>query len=346
MRLSEVPTASSSGAAPAMPEPTTAHRAATSWYAVLPVSLLTLVVVFLALFLAFAITTPYFLTPENLLNVARQMAPDLVVGVAMTLVITTGGIDLSVGSLLALSGSVAALLMQAGWGWGWASLVVILLGLAAGLFHGYIIGVQKIPPFIVTLATLSAFEGIALYLTNGYSIPVASATFNAFGQGSWLGLPIPAVVSVVAVLIGALALNRTRIGLHITGIGANEESVRRAGVNVVATKVWVYVASSIATVVAGLIVVARLATGSADVGSTFELDVIAAVVLGGTNLFGGEGTMLGTFLGTLIIAMVSNALILLHVQPALTQVAEGVIILAAIIGNEKIVAWQRRRRMV
>lgn len=321
------------------------RASAPPWYAVLPVALLTLTAVFFALFVAFAITTPYFLTAENLLNMARQLSPDLLVGVAMTLVITTGGIDLSVGSLLALSGSVAALLMQAGWGWGWASLAVLVLGLAIGLFHGYIIAVHRIPPFIVTLATLSALEGVALYLTNGYSIPVSSAAFNALGQGSWLGLPVPAIVAVAATLIGALVLNRSRTGLHITAIGANEESVRRAGVNVVSTKIWVYVASSIATVVAGLIVVARLATGSADVGSTFELDVIAAVVLGGTNLFGGEGTMLGTFLGTLIIAMVSNALILLHVQPALTQVAEGIIILAAILGNEKIIAWQRRRRL-
>lgn len=330
------------GAAAARSGPSVARAGAAG--GLLPLPLATLLAVFLALFLAFALTTPYFLTAENLLNMARQMAPDLLVGVTMTLVITTGGIDLSVGSLLALSGSVAALLMQAGWSWQLASLLVLALGAGVGLIHGYVVAVQRIPPFIVTLATLSALEGLALYLTNGYSIPVTSSAFDALGQGWILGLPVPAVLAVLALLAGALVLNRTRTGLHITAIGANEESVRRAGVNVVATKVWVYVASSVATALAGLIVVARLSTGSADVGSTFELDVIAAVVLGGTNLFGGEGTMLGTFLGTLIIAMVTNALILLHVQPALTQVAEGIIILGAILGNEKILAWQRSRR--
>lgn len=310
-----------------------------------PIALLTLVAVFVLLFVYFSIQAPYFLTAENLVNLVRQIAPNLLVGVTMTLVITTGGIDLSVGSLLALSGSVAALQMQSGWTWWEATALALAIGLVVGLLHGYVIAVQRIQPFIVTLATFSALQGLALFITNGYSTPVADSTFTSFGQGVIVGIPVPTLIALSVLALGAVFLRKTAWGVHTTGIGANEEAVRRSGVPVVSLKIWIYVLCSVSAAIAGIIITARLASGSADVGGTFALDVIAAVVLGGTNLFGGDSTLIGTLLGTLIIGMITNALILLHVPPAVTQVAEGAIILGAILLNDKFASTQGRRRV-
>ena len=311
----------------------------------LPLQLLTLFTVFALLVVFFAVRAPYFLTGENLINLVRQVAPNLLVGVTMTLVITTGGIDLSVGSLVALTGSVAALQMQGGWPWWLATLLALAIGATVGLLHGYVIAVQRIPPFIVTLATFSGLQGLALYFTNGYSIPVTDTTFTSFGQGTIGGFPLPTIVALAVLVLAGVFFRQTAAGIHVTGLGANEEAVRRSGVHVVPLKIWIYVACSVSAAMAGVIVTARLASGSADVGGTFALDVIAAVVLGGTNLFGGDGTLVGTLLGTLIIGMITNALILLHVPPAVTQVAEGAIILGAILLNEKFVQTQGRRRV-
>jgi simple sugar transport system permease protein len=313
---------------PAVSIPQSWRRTAASFQFGLGLVLLVLVVVL-------SCAAPVFFTVGNLLNVIRQAAPTLIVGVAMTLVITSGGIDLSVGSGLGLTGVLAALGLAAGWNW--AVVILLLLGFGAiiGLVNGLLVTLGGLPPFIATLATLSILRGSAQVITKGYSIPVPPASpFIDLGRGSFAGIPAPILFAVVGLGIGYLLFNSTRFGIYVTGIGSNEEAVRRNGVNTNRIKLGVYLFSGVMTAVAGMITSARLASGSSYSGIGFELDVISAVVLGGTNLFGGAGTLLGTVLGTLILAIIGNGLILLQVSPFYEQIIKGVILVFAIVANQ------------
>jgi simple sugar transport system permease protein len=301
-------------------------------------------VFFVVMATIFSIATDTFLTQTNILNILRQIAPLLIVAVAMTFVITTAGIDLSVGSVLALVNALAAISLQAGVPWPLVVVLMLLVGVAVGLFQGFFIAREGIPAFIVTLAGLSSLRGLALLLTKGYSIPIdPQSPFNEIGRGWVLGLPMPAIIAVVVLIAGYLVFNETKFGRYVTGVGANTEAVRRAGVNTVRVTLAVYALSGLAAALAGLIVAARLGSGSSNAGGGFELDVIAAVVLGGTSLFGGRGTMVGTVLGALTVAVIGNGLILCHLSPFLTPIVEGLIILVAIWLNFRIFQSGRRR---
>jgi simple sugar transport system permease protein len=295
--------------------------------------------------LAFTFTTHTFLTTGNLLNVLRQSAPLLIVATAMTLVITTGGIDLSIGSTLALVGALAAIALQAG-----APGIVVLvggliLGAAIGAINGYFVAYAGMPAFIVTLGTLSVVRGIALLITQGYSVPIENdGWFVELGRGRVLGMPTPALIAIAVLFAGWVALRHTRFGRYVTGIGTNAEGVRRAGVNVRTVTMKVYILSGAAAGLAGLITTARLGSGSSNQGVGFELAVIAAVVLGSTNLFGGSGTIPGTLLGALTIAVLGNGLILINVSPFYTQIIQGAIMLLAIWLNTRIFTPQRRKK--
>ena len=299
---------------------------------------------FLTVCAFFALTTDTFLTTANLLNLIRQSAPTLIVAVAMTFVITTGGIDLSVGSVLALTGALLAIVLQAGWAWPLAVGAMLLLGGLVGLVNGWFTAYEGIPAFIVTLASLSVVRGVALLLTQGYSIPIApESPAVQIGRGRVGELPIPALLAILAAIGGAVVLTQTRFGQYVTGIGANAEAVRRAGVDIRRTALGVYLLSGVAAGLAGVITAARLGSGSSNAGVGFELEVIAAVVLGGTNLFGGQGTIAGTVLGALTIGVIGNGLILAHVSPFFTQIVTGIIILVAIWLNFRIFRAGRRR---
>ncbi|PXM38714.1 ABC transporter permease [Klebsiella variicola] len=240
----------------------------------------------------FSLITSNFLTGTNWLNIIRQSAPLLIVATAMTLVITTGGIDLSVGSTLALVGA---------------------------------------------LATLAVVRGIALLVTQGYSIPVpADSLFTFIGRAWVVGIPMPALIGMMILVIGHIVLNHMRFGRYVTAIGANAEGARRSGINTKAVTMKVYIISGMAAALAGMIITARLGSGSSNQGEGFELQVIAAVVLGSTSLFGGFGTIIGTLLGALSIAVIQNGLILSHISPFYTQIATGTIILLAIWLNTRI----------
>ena len=293
---------------------------------------------------AFSFSSATFHQPGNLLNIARQCAPLLIVATTMTLVVTTGGIDLSVGSTLALVGALCAQALQAGV----PEIVVIgggiALGSVIGVFNGYFVAYADMPPFIVTLGTLSIVRGVALAATQGYSLPIEHAPlFTGLGRQRAFGIPLPVLFAFAAMLAGWAALRYTRFGRYVTGIGCNEESVRRAGVDVRRVKLRAYLLSGMAAALAGMIVAARLGSGSSNQGVSFELDVITAVVLGGTSLFGGVGTIVGTMLGALTIAVLSNGLILLHVSPFYTQIVQGAIMLLAIWLNTRVFMPQHRR---
>ncbi|MFK3707258.1 ABC transporter permease [Klebsiella sp. NPDC088457] len=292
----------------------------------------------------FSLITGNFLSGSNWLNIIRQTAPLLIVASAMTFVITTGGIDLSVGSTLALVGALSAIALNQ-WGLPWPVVLIggLLVGALIGAINGFFIAREGIPAFIVTLATLAIVRGIALLITQGYSIPIPQdSLFTQMGRAWVLGVPMPALIGVAVLIVAHIALNHMRFGRYVTAIGANAEGARRGGINTRSVTLRVYMLSGMAAALAGMIITARLGSGSSNQGEGFELQVIAAVVLGSTSLFGGFGTIIGSLLGALSIAVIQNGLILSHISPFYTQIATGAIILLAIWLNTRILNPVRR----
>jgi simple sugar transport system permease protein len=287
----------------------------------------------------FGLASNVFLSTGNILNLLRQSAPMLIVAVAMTFVITTGGIDLSVGSIVALTNALAAIMLSNGMPWLLVVLTMLLAGALVGLVQGWFVAYQKIPSFIVTLAGLSMLRGLALLLTQGFSIPIGTTgSFIVLGRGLLFGVPVPAAFAVLACIVGWITLAQTRYGRQVVAVGANAEAARRVGMPAQRVLASVFMLTGVASAFAGLIIAARLGSGSSNAAVGFEMDVIAAVVLGGTSLMGGFGTMLGTVLGGLTIAVIGNGLILAHTSPFLTQIVTGAIILAAIWLNTRVFA--------
>jgi simple sugar transport system permease protein len=304
---------------------------------------LSIALFFLACLVFFGLMTPTFLTTGNILNVIRQAAPILIVAVAMTLVITTAGIDLSVGSTVALVNAVAAILMAQGMDWPLAVILMLVMGGLIGAIQGWFIAYQGIPAFIVTLAGLSILRGFALYLTEGYSIPITEVPgFFWLGRGTLAGIPVPALISILVAILGFVVMLRTRYGRQVVAVGSNMEAARRVGMPARRIVASVYVVSGVACAVAGLLLAARLGSGSSNAAVGFELQVIAAVVLGGTSLMGGKASMVGTVLGTMTIAVIGNGLILMHISPFFTQIVTGTIILIAIWMNTRLFSTNMR----
>jgi len=285
----------------------------------------------------FSVSTEVFLTAGNLLNILRQAAPILIVAVAMTFVIITAGIDLSVGSQVALINASAAIILSLGVPWPVVAVGMLMFGALLGLAQGWFIAYQGIPAFIVTLAGLSILRGFALYMTKGYSIPISDVPgFLALGRGTVLGFPVPAIIALLIAGLGAIVISRQVYGRQVVAVGSNPEAARRVGMPSKWITASVYMLSGVACAIAGLLIAARLGSGSSNAAVGFELQVIAAVVLGGTSLFGGRGTIFGTLLGTLTIAVIGNGLILMHISPFFTQIVTGAIILIAIWLNTRI----------
>ena len=325
--------------------PSRLHRATAKDWLLSHGGVASIAIFFAAVCLLFAAGTASFMSAANILNILRQSAPLLIVAAAMTFVITTAGIDLSVGSVLALVGALSAFLLQWGLPWPLVVLAMLLAGAAVGAFHGYFVAYEGVPAFIVTLAGLSIIRGVALLITGGYSIPVdPESGFGDIGRAWVVGLPLPAVIASGVLALAYLVFNQTRFGRHVTGIGANAEAVRRAGVDVRRATLIVYMLSSTAAALAGIVLTARLGSGSSNAGLGFELDVIAAVVLGGTSLFGGRGTIIGTVLGALTVAVIANGLILSHMSPFLSPIVTGFIILVAIWLNFRLFRRATRSR--
>lgn len=283
-----------------------------------------------------------FFTVANGWNVMRQISVNICISVGMTLVILTGGIDLSVGSILAFSGAVTAGLLTAGIEFpamdlyvGFTLLGGILVGIATGsllgAFNGWTITRFKVPPFVATLAMLTIARGLTMLWTNGFPISGLGESFVQIGTGWFLGIPIPVWISAIVVLIFMLITNKTRLGRYIYAIGGNENAARLSGINIKKVKITVYSLAGALAAVGGLIVTARLNSAQPNAGFSYELDAIAAVVIGGTSLSGGKGTILGTVLGAVIIGVLNNGLVLLDVSPFWQQVVKGAVILLAVI---------------
>jgi simple sugar transport system permease protein len=284
--------------------------------------------------LIFAATTDSFLTSGNLSNLATQIAPTLIVAVAMTFVITAGQIDLSVGSIVAFVAAMTAEMLHAGLDSSIAFIAAPSMGALWGLVNGWLSAYHSIPPFIVTLATMSVIRGIALLRTGGFSVPIPAHTaVHKLGSASWLGFSASAWIALLVCIVGAVALNRMRFGKYIIGIGSDAESIRRAGVNTKRILMCTLVLTGFTAGIAGLLIAARLGSGSANSAVGFELTVVTAVVLGGTDLFGGRGTVMGTVVGAVLTGAIANGLTLLGVSPFLTPIITGVVLLLAIWVN-------------
>jgi simple sugar transport system permease protein len=296
---------------------------------------LSILVIFAALFIFFSVEATAFLTTENLLNVGRQIAPTVVVGTLMTFVITTGAIDLSVGSVVGLSAAALALMAKTGNPF-LAVIATLAIGAAIGLINGYLSAYSRLQSFIVTLAALTAVRGVALLITGGYSTPVDVDWILAIGQGQFLGIYTSTWIAIAVAAVGWYVFSQTRYGRYIVAVGSNAESLRRAGVDIRRIQLWAFVATSIIAAFAGVMVAARLASGSSNSGTGFELEVITAVVLGGTSLLGGRGSVPGTVLGALTLGVISNGLVLLHVDVYWVPITQGIILIVAIFLNSKL----------
>ncbi|MEX2542059.1 MAG: ABC transporter permease [Trueperaceae bacterium] len=270
-----------------------------------------------------------FLTVPNLLNVLRQVAIVGILAIGQTYVILTKGIDLSVGSILGLSVVLFAGLIE-----GQALAVAIPLGLAAGVVMGALNGLgvafARIPAFIMTLGMLSFARGLAFIYTGGTPIPILNETYYYIGNGRIFGLPIPAIILLATLVVAALSLRVTPFGRCVYGIGSNEDAARLSGVPVRRYTLAVYVISGLCAAIAGLVYSSQLGVGTPIAGQAYELDSIAAVVVGGTSLFGGKGSVIGTFIGTLIIGVLANILNLTGVDPFVQQLFKGALIVVAV----------------
>lgn len=281
------------------------------------------------LVIAASLLSDHFLTLPNLLNILRQVAIVGILAIGMTFVILTRGIDLSVGSLLGISVVTYAGLLE-----GHSLSVAIPLGLLAAMLAGFVNGIgiswAKIPPFIMTLGMLSFVRGLAFIYTGGTPIPILNESFYDLGNGYLLGVPVPTLILFAVLAVSAITLSLTAFGRSVYAIGSNEEAARLSGVPVGLYKIIVYVISGGVSGLAGLVYASQLSIGTPIAGQGYELDAIAAVVVGGTSLFGGRGTVAGTFVGTLIIGVLANILNLTGVDPYVQQLFKGALIVIAV----------------
>lgn len=289
-----------------------------------------------------SLLTDKFLTITNSWNVMRQISVNVIISVGMTLVILTGGIDLSVGSILALSGAIAAELLKngiavesldlfIGFTVLGAVLAAAVVGAALGFFNGFVITRFNVPPFVATLAMLTMARGLTMLWSGGFPITGLGKTFAFWGTGWLLGIPMPVWLCAMVVLLFTIISQKTKIGRYVYAIGGNERASQLSGLNVAKIKIFVYMCAGLLAAIGGILVTARLDSAQPNAGMGYELDSIAAVVIGGTSLAGGRGSIPGTVLGALIIGVLNNGLVLLNVSPFWQQVIKGLVILLAVI---------------
>ncbi len=277
------------------------------------------------------ILTPHFLTVSNLLNVAQQTSINAIIAVGLTFVIITAGIDLSVGSILAFAGVVLAWSLKADVPLPLALLLGLGLGTLNGLVNGILISYGRLPPFISTLGMMSVARGGALLFSDGRPISGFSESFRFLATGEVFYIPVPVIITGFVYIAAHFVLTRTKFGRYAYAIGGNEEAARLSGVNVKIQKAMVYGLSGLLSGLAAIILTARLNSAQPIAGIMYELDAIAATVIGGTSLMGGRGTIFGTLIGALIIGVLRNGLNLLDVSPYIQQVVIGSVIIAAVL---------------
>jgi inositol transport system permease protein len=290
-----------------------------------------LVLALLLLGAALALAKPQFLTVANLITVARQISINGILAVGVTYVLLTGGVDLSLGSVLALAGVVAASLAHPGeHAWAVPVLAGVLTGTVCGWINGAVVTRGGVAPFIATLGMMTVARGLALVMSGGRPVSNLSAEFTQIGSRNWLGLPIPVILLTAVAVLSAVFLDRLRLGRYIYAVGGNEHAARAAGIDVAGVRTMAYAVCGALAGLAGVVLAARITTGQPNAGIAYELDAIAAVVIGGTSLAGGRGGVGGTILGALLMGMISNGLDLLNVSSYYQQIVKGLIIVGAV----------------
>ncbi|EOS70631.1 hypothetical protein C818_01658 [Lachnospiraceae bacterium MD308] len=277
-----------------------------------------------------------FLTVTNLLNVVRQIAVNGILAIGMTIVCLTGGIDLSVGSIVAFSGIIAAGLLR---DTSYPIIVVVLaaiaVGAVCGLYNGYFVAYWNAAPFVVTLSMMTIARGMTYVYSDGRPISNLRTEFLTIGKGSIAGIPIPTLILAVVFILGSIMLTKLKFGRYVYAVGGNENAAMVSGINVKRIKMMVYVLSGIACGIAAIILTARVSAGLPQAGESYELDAIAATVIGGTSLSGGRGRLWGTIVGAILLGIVNNGLDLLNVSSFYQQIVKGLIILGAILIDSK-----------
>lgn len=306
-----------------------------------------------------SIVSPYFLKTSNIVNITRQSAITAILSVGQSLVILTAGIDLSVGAIVAISASAAAVLMTQriellGLTIGPVNfvlgfLIAIAIGALAGAFNGFVITRGRIPDFIATLGSLTIFRGVALLITGGLPVPshITATELKGYlpdqviwmGAGSILGIPVAGLIAMTVVLFGWLLLRYTVLGRAIFAVGGNREAARVSGISIEKTKLAVYIISGVVAAIAGFVLAGRLNSSNALMADGENLRSIAAVVIGGTNLFGGEGGVIGSLIGALIMGVLGNGLNLLNVSAFWQRIVQGMVIISVVVFDQ----WRRRR---
>lgn len=285
-----------------------------------------------------SIVSPRFLGIANLRNLFTQISVNGVISLGMTFVILTGGIDLSVGSVVAISGAVAAATIQSTGSIILGILAALFTGVFVGFINGIVVARGKIQAFVATLATQTVFRGVTYVFTGGNPISGLSDNFIMLTNSRILGIPVPVIMTIVVFAICAYVLTQTRYGRYVYAVGGNEDSARLSGISVNNVKIWVYIISGITAAIAGIIVTSRIGSAAPTAGNGYELDAIAAIVIGGTNLVGGEGTIIGTVIGVLIIGVLSNGLNLMDVSAFYQTIVKGLVILIAVLIDKKKIA--------
>ncbi|WP_438821612.1 ABC transporter permease [Larkinella terrae] len=289
-------------------------------------------IAFILVCVVLSVVTPKFLTVSNLLIVVTQVSINALLAFGVTFVILTGGIDLSIGSTVAVTSVVAAMFAHPD---SYPVIVPILTGLAAGLllgaFNGLVITKSKVPPFIVTLGTMTIGRGLALILSKGRPISNLSDSFNFIGGGQLAGIPTPIIILIVFFIICSVVLKKTVLGRYMYAVGGNEPAAKASGIQLNKVKMVVYTLCGGLAALAGILLTSRITTGQPNAGVGFELDAIAAAIIGGTSTTGGTGTMTGTLIGALLIGVISNGLDLMNVTSYYQQVVMGIIIIGAVV---------------
>jgi ribose/xylose/arabinose/galactoside ABC-type transport system permease subunit len=290
-----------------------------------------ILIAFVLIVIAMAILSPVFLTVTNVLNIIRQSSIYGIMAIGMTFVILTAGIDLSVGSILAIAGAIAAGSIKSGMGLELTILIALAIGLGCGLLNGVLVTLGRITPFVVTLGMMSIARGLTLIYTKGYPISGFHEAFRFIGGGDLIAIPFPIILFILTAVLAWVILTQTRLGRYTYAIGGNEETVKLSGINANLYKTIVYMISGITSAISALILTSRLNSAEPVAGQGYELDVIAAVVIGGTSLMGGRGSVWGTLIGALLIGVINNGMNLLGISPYFQLVVKGVIIIGAVL---------------
>lgn len=277
-----------------------------------------------------------FLTVTNLLNVVRQISVNGILAIGMTIVCLTGGIDLSVGSIVAFSGIIAAgLLRDKDYPIILIVVIAVVVGALCGLYNGYFVAYWNAAPFVVTLSMMTIARGMTYVYSDGRPISNLPSEFLIIGKGSIAGIPIPTLILLIVFILGSIMLTKLKYGRYVYAVGGNENAAMVSGINVKRVKMMVYVLSGVACGIAAIILTARVSAGLPQAGESYELDAIAATVIGGTSLSGGRGRLWGTIVGAILLGIVNNGLDLLNVSSFYQQIVKGLIILGAILIDSK-----------